>query len=78
MVTKKLEERAARLADRLQFLSVDQIMMIDEALDSVGDYGEVRLSVQRGRLRFLVMQKSFDALKGKLPEGELGLLVDGG
>jgi hypothetical protein len=37
--------------------------MIDEALGTLGDYGEVRLIVEKGRLRFIVTQKSFDALK---------------
>lgn len=37
--------------------------MIDEALSSLGDFGEVRLIVEKGRLRFLVTQKSFDAIK---------------
>jgi hypothetical protein len=37
--------------------------MIDEALSALGDYGELRLIVEKGRLRFLVTQKSFDALK---------------
>jgi len=40
-----------------------QIEMIEEALRSVGEYGEVRLIVEKGRLRFLVTQKSFDTLK---------------
>ena len=40
-----------------------QISMIDEALGTLGDYGEVRLIVEKGRLRFIVTQKSFDALK---------------
>jgi hypothetical protein len=39
--------------------------MIDEALSSLGEYGEVRLVVEKGRLRFLITQKSFDALKWK-------------
>ena len=39
------------------------IAMIEEALRAVGDYGEVRLVVEKGRLRFLITQKSFDALK---------------
>lgn len=39
------------------------IEMIDEALAALGDYGEVRLVVERGRLRFLVTQKSYDLLK---------------
>ncbi len=45
-----------------QFLSPSQIAMIDEALCSLGDYGEVRLIVEKGHLRFLVTQRSFDAL----------------
>ena len=45
------------------FLQPKHIQMIDEALCSLGDFGEVRLVVEKGRLRFLVMQKSFDALK---------------
>lgn len=44
-------------------LSVEQVRMIEEALDSVGDFGEVRLVVEKGRLRFVVTQKSIDALK---------------
>lgn len=46
-----------------QFLQSHQIAMIDEALHSLGEFGEVRLVVEKGRLRFLVTQKSFDALK---------------
>jgi hypothetical protein len=46
-----------------KFLQSHQIEMIDEALSSVGDFGEVRLIVEKGRLRFLVTQKSFDTLK---------------
>jgi hypothetical protein len=37
--------------------------MIDEALSAVGEFGEVRLIVEKGRLRFVVTQKSFDAQK---------------
>jgi hypothetical protein len=50
---------------RLKFLKPSQISMIDEALDKVGEFGEVRLVVERGRLRFLVTEKSFDVLKWK-------------
>ena len=46
----------------LEFLHHAQIKMIDEALAKVGDYGEVRLIVNRGKLRFLVTQTSHDAL----------------
>ena len=44
-------------------IELHQITMIDEALGSLGDFGEVRLIVEKGRLRFLVTQKSYDALK---------------
>jgi hypothetical protein len=47
----------------LTFLNPDQVFMIDEALRALGDYGEVRLIIEKGRLRFLVTQKSIDALK---------------
>lgn len=52
-------------APRLKFLKLSQVSMIDEALDRVGEFGEVRLVVERGRLRFLVTEKSFDVLKWK-------------
>jgi hypothetical protein len=48
---------------RLVFLDPVQISMVDEALASLGDYGEVRLVVEKGRLRFLITQKSYDALR---------------
>jgi hypothetical protein len=47
----------------LSFLDNGQVQMIDEALTALGDYGELRLIVEKGRLRFLVTQRSFDALK---------------
>lgn len=47
----------------LSFLDKRQVVMIDEALAALGEYGEVRLIVEKGRLRFIVTQKSFDALK---------------
>ncbi len=47
----------------LAFLKPYQVSMIDEALSSLGEFGEVRLVVEKGRLRFLVMQRSFDVLK---------------
>jgi hypothetical protein len=47
----------------LNFLNSGQVQMIDEALTALGEYGELRLIVEKGRLRFLVTQRSFDALK---------------
>jgi hypothetical protein len=39
-----------------------QINRIDEALEKVGEFAEVRSVVERGRLRFLVTEKNFDVL----------------
>ena len=47
----------------LKVMEWHQISMVDEALNALGEYGEVRLIVEKGRLRFLVTQKSYDALK---------------
>jgi len=44
-------------------IELHQVTMIDEALGDLGEYGEIRLIVEKGRLRFLVTQKSYDALK---------------
>ena len=46
-----------------RFLRKAQIDMLEEALASVGDFGEVHLVVEKGRLRFLITHKSFDTLK---------------
>jgi len=37
--------------------------MIDDALTEVGEFGEVRLIVTKGRLRFVVTQRSHDAIQ---------------
>lgn len=57
----QVDEKADALP--LTFLTQRQIHMIDEALSALGDYGELRLIVEKGRLRFLVTQRSIDALK---------------
>ncbi len=49
--------------EKRKFLTNAQVEMIDEALHALGDFGEVRLVVEKGRLRFIVTQKSYDALK---------------
>jgi hypothetical protein len=46
-----------------RFLQQQQIQMVEDALSSLGEYGEVRLVVEKGQLRFLVTQKSIDMLK---------------
>ena len=50
-------------AQSARFLQPRQIAMIEEALASLGAFGEVRLVVENGRLRFVVTSKSFDALR---------------
>ena len=47
---------------RLHCLSKGQIQAIDDALLAVGDYGEVRLIKNRGKLRFIqtLRSRSFD------------------
>jgi hypothetical protein len=47
----------------LKFLNESQVRMVDEALSAVGEFGEVRLVVQKGRIRYVVIEKSHDALK---------------
>ena len=51
------------LSRRLKFLSPREIYLIDDLLGSVGDFGEVRLEVKNGRLRFASRTESVDALK---------------
>lgn len=55
--------RAINEKSLLSFLDQRQVKMIDEALSTLGEFGELRLVVEKGRLRFIVTQKSFDALK---------------
>ncbi len=57
---------------KLLFLKPSQVAMIDEALANLGEYGEVRLVIEKGNLRFLITQKSYDALKwqpGNMEQG---------
>ena len=49
--------------ESLNFLKMRQVVMIDEALAALGDYGEIRLIVEDGRLRYVVTQTSIDAIK---------------
>jgi hypothetical protein len=49
--------------ESLNFLKMRQVVMIDEALAALGEYGEIRLIVEDGRLRYVVTQTSIDAIK---------------
>jgi|GEM_PF-6960356 hypothetical protein len=44
-------------------LSQTHIRMIDDAISAVGEFGEIHLIVEKGCLRFVIVQKSYDALK---------------
>ena len=56
------------LDSRSAFLNKYQIKMIDAALTSLGKFGEVRLVVEKGVLRYIVTQNSIDALKCSLDD----------
>ena len=47
----------------LKFLTPRQVRMIDDLLQSIGDFGEVHLEVRNGKLRFASRTESIDALK---------------
>ncbi len=47
----------------LNHLCPSQVEMIDEAIGNVGEFGEVRLVIEKGRLRYVCVQQSHDALK---------------
>ncbi len=51
------------LDSRYTFLDQNQINIIDAALASLDQFGEVRLVVENGVLRYIVTQNSVDALK---------------
>ena len=44
---------------KLLRLTLEQIKRIDEMLAEVGDYGEVRIIVQRGELRYINKVESY-------------------
>jgi len=51
------------ISQRLQYLTTPHILLIDEALGAIGEYGKVHLKVVKGRLRFLTVLTSHDTLK---------------
>jgi len=48
---------------QIKMLQSPQIELIENALQQIGDYGEVRLVVEKGRLRYIEVAKSMDVLK---------------
>jgi len=47
------------------------VKLIDELLVKVSPFGEVRITVQKGRLRFVASTQSYDALKWDMREFEV-------
>lgn len=56
-------QKAASNSCSSKKLQTPQIELIEQALQQVGDFGEVRLVVEKGRLRFNEVAKSMDVLK---------------
>jgi hypothetical protein len=56
----------------LKFLTPRQVFMLDEALAALGEWGEVRLVVNKGSLRFVVMERSYDVYKWRPGDGFSG------
>jgi hypothetical protein len=53
------------LLDNLRFkkLTIEQIEQIDELLESAGEYGEVHLIIQHGKLKYINLLESHSARK---------------
>ena len=51
-------------------LSDHQMVMIDQALGMIGEFGEVRLVVHKGKLRFIETVTSHDALRWVFEDSE--------
>ena len=52
---------------KLKKLDVEQVMRIDEMLDSIGEFGEVHLVVQHGELKYINRMESQKAGKRRAP-----------
>lgn len=52
----------------LSFLSPEQVAQIDQLLAELGDYGEIRLVVQRGELRYFNVVVSHKAPEHNKPK----------
>jgi hypothetical protein len=55
---------------KLRALSLEQVKRIDEMLASIGDYGELRLVVQHGELRYINRLESHKAWTSDGDSGE--------
>jgi hypothetical protein len=55
--------KLAATSSALKILQPCQVEIIEQALQQIGEYGEVRLIVEKGRLRYIEVAKSMDVLK---------------
>jgi hypothetical protein len=58
------------LSEPLVLLTPEQILQVDQALASIGAFGEVRLVKVKGQLRFIQKLDSRDLLRGNGNSGE--------
>ena len=63
--SKRINITEPQVEGAINHLTADQVKMIDDAISSIGDFGEVRLVIQRGQLHYLVTQKSFNMRKSR-------------
>ena len=56
---------AKRMSQATKHLRSQHILMINEALGAVGEFGEVHLKIEKGRLRFITTQTSHDTLESQ-------------
>jgi hypothetical protein len=65
MVNTKQEIKINQVSKKtsIHHLTFDQVKMIEEAITSVGEFGEVRLVIERGTVHYLVTQKSINMRK---------------
>lgn len=59
----KASDRIADLRLSLKVLNCVQVQRIDDLLNEIGPFGELRLIKKKGRLRFIETVESFDVLE---------------
>ncbi|HEX8993514.1 MAG TPA: hypothetical protein VF784_17680 [Anaerolineales bacterium] len=59
------DEHQPKVPAGLKRLTEQQVRQIDDALASIDEYGEVRLIVQKGVLRFITRVESYRAWKSQ-------------
>lgn len=69
-ILKGAGSHLVRLRRPLRFLSIREVTMIDRLLSSLGPAGEVSLTVQKGRLRFMSTTTRHENPTADKPESE--------